>query len=113
MAVSSCASVSSSNVLYAPHASVSINSLGVIDNLQIAATGLVPGRTYQLVELGDGRPQVLLRFTAGIGGVSIAQTLGPLKRVARDGEKPSGRFLEVRFDSEPEGVPVLVQSALK
>ena len=105
--------VSSARVLSAPHSSVSINSLGVIDNLQVAASGLEPGTTYQLVELGDGPPQVLLKFTAGIGGVAIAQTLGPLKRIVHDGEKSPGNILEVRLDSEPDGEPILIQSTLR
>ena len=105
--------VSSAHVLSAPHASVSINSLGVIDNLQVAASGLEPGTTYQLVELGDGPPQVLLKFTAGIGGVAIAQTLGPLKRIVHDGEKSPGNILEVRLDSEPDEEPILIQSTLR
>jgi YVTN family beta-propeller protein len=59
------------------HASVSINSLGLIDNLQIAATGLEPGKKYRLVLIGDSEPQDLATFAAGIGGVAIVQTLGP------------------------------------
>jgi YVTN family beta-propeller protein len=34
------------------HASVSINSLGLLDNLQIAASGLDPGKKYRLVLVG-------------------------------------------------------------
>ena len=63
------------------HASVAINSLGLIDNLQLAATGLEPGRKYKLVMVGGSSPQDLAVFAAGIGGVAIVQTLGPLKRV--------------------------------
>lgn len=60
------------------HGSVSINSLGLIDNLQIAASGLEPWKTYRLVLVGGAHPQDLVTFTADIGGVAIAQTLGPL-----------------------------------
>jgi hypothetical protein len=39
------------------HASVSINSLGPIDNIQVAATGLQPGEMYRLV-LNTERPDM-------------------------------------------------------
>jgi len=73
----------------AAHASVSINSLGAIDHLQIAATGLQPGQRYSVVLVGGLEPQELVAFTAGIGGAAIAQTLGPLKHAVttREGEK--------------------------
>jgi YVTN family beta-propeller protein len=91
------------------HASVAINSLGLIDNLQIAATGLEPGKAYLLVLLGDGPEQVLLRFAAGIGGVAIAQTLGPLKRVDHTDSASPKLALQVRSASQPNGVSILVQ----
>jgi YVTN family beta-propeller protein len=91
-------------------ASVSINSLGLIDNLQIAATGLEPGRKYRLVLVGGSAPQDLATFAAGIGGVAITQTLGPLKRVVAGSETVAARKLEVRSDqSGPAGL-VLQQS---
>jgi YVTN family beta-propeller protein len=92
------------------HASVAINSLGPIDNLQIAATGLEPGKAYLLILLGDGPDQVLLQFTAGIGGVAIAQTLGPLKRVDRGDTTSPKLLLQVRTASQPKGESVLVQA---
>ena len=58
------------------HASVAINSLGLIDNLQIAATGLEPGKVYCLMLEGNAEPQALVRFTTGVGGAAVAQTLG-------------------------------------
>ncbi len=91
------------------HASVSINSLGPIDSLQVAATGLEPGRGYMLVLLGDGPKQTLLRFDAGIGGVAIAQTLGPLKRLDHSTVDSLKLTLQIRADSQPEGNPTLVQ----
>ena len=80
----------------AAHASVSINSLGLIDNLQIAATGLEPGKKYRLVLVGDGETQALVVFTAGIGGAAIAQTLGPLKHVVAGSQTVPAMKLEVR-----------------
>jgi hypothetical protein len=52
----------------AAHASVSINSLGPIDNLQIAATGLEPVKKYRVLLVGGAEPQELVTFSAGIGG---------------------------------------------
>lgn len=90
------------------HASVSINSLGLIDNLQIAATGLDPGKGYRLMLLGDGKPQGLAVFAAGIGGAAIAQTLGPLKQVAPSHDAEVALKLEVR--SSDDGALILQQA---
>jgi YVTN family beta-propeller protein len=92
------------------HASVSVNSLGPIDNLQIAATGLEPGKAYQLVLLGDGRDQILIQFTAGIGGVAIAQTLGPLKRLDHVQLESPRLTLQVRIASEVGSEVILSQA---
>ena len=78
------------------HASVSINSLGLIDNLQIAATGLEPGKKYCLMLAGGAEPQELVTFSAGIGGAAIAQALGPLKRVMAPSQVEQAMKLEVR-----------------
>jgi len=94
------------------HANVSINSLGLIDNLQIAATGLVPGAKYRLVLVGGPEPQDLVVFSAGIGGVAIAQTLGPLKRVVSPSQEAPAMKLELRSDSRP-GNLVLQQAGLR
>lgn len=77
------------------HASVSINSLGLIDNLQIAATGLVPGRKYKLTMIGGTREDLVV-FAAGIGGVAVVQTLGPLKHVVGPQAGGPSSGLEVR-----------------
>ncbi len=76
-------------------ASVAINALGLIDNLQIAATGLIPGKKYKLTINGD-HPEDLVVFAAGIGGVAIAQTLGPLKHAVAPQEPASPCGLELR-----------------
>ena len=94
----------------AAHASVSINSLGLIDNLQIAATGLEPGKSYRLVLVGGPEPQDLVIFSAGIGGVAIAQTLGPLKRVVAPSQSVTPMKLEVR-SNEPGSAGVVLRQA--
>ncbi len=93
----------------AAHASVSINPLGLIDNLQIAATGLEPGKKYRLVLVGNGESQDLLKLSAGTGGAAIVQTLGPLKRAVAGSASVPAMKLELR--SEDTGDVVLHQSS--
>lgn len=92
------------------HASVSINSLGVIDNLQIAATGLDPGKQYRLVLIGGEQSQDLVIFTAGIGGVAIVQTFGPLKRVMANPERVNAWRLKVRTTEPGPGTLILEEA---
>jgi YVTN family beta-propeller protein len=92
------------------HASVAINSLGLIDNLQIAATGLEPGKKYRLMLAGSSESQGLSVFTAGIGGVAITQTFGPLKQVVKPSTKAPALKLEVRSGDTGQGELVLRQS---
>jgi YVTN family beta-propeller protein len=102
--------VSPANHHSTAHASVAINSLGLIDNLQIAATGLEPGKKYRLMLVGGPTAQGLIVFTAGIGGVAIAQTFGPLKTVVKPSTKAPVMKLEVRSGESGEGELVLEQS---
>jgi YVTN family beta-propeller protein len=95
-------------VTSAAHASVAINSLGPIDNLQIAATGLEPGKKYWVMLVGGATPQELVMFSAGIGGVAVAQTLGPLKRAIAPSQIEPAMKLEVRLE-EKGGALVLQQ----
>jgi hypothetical protein len=81
--------------------------LGPIDNLQIAATGLQPGTKYWVMLVGDGQPQELATFSAGIGGTAIAQALGPLKRVMAPSQVEQAMKLEVRL--EEKGGPLVLQ----
>jgi YVTN family beta-propeller protein len=92
----------------AAHASVSINALGPIDNLQIAATGLEPGKKYKLVLVGGAEPLELVTLSAGIGGAAIAQTLGPLKHAVSPSRVEQALRLEVRTE-EKGGAIVLEQ----
>ncbi len=80
------------------HASIAINSLGLIDNLQIAATGLEPGKKYRLVLVGNGESEDLIKLRAGIGGVAIVQALGPLKRAVAGSHSVPAMKLELRSD---------------
>lgn len=86
------------------HASVSVNSLGAIDNLQIAATGLKPGKKYLLALRGEGTNQDLVTLMAGAGGVAIAQTLGPLKRAIEPGQTSTPLKLELKMLDQPDQI---------
>ena len=92
------------------HASVSINSLGLIDTLQIAATGLEPGKKYKLMLVGGPKPIGLVVFTTGIGGTAIVQTLGPLKQIVSGSENTPALKLEVRSNESGDGNIVLQQA---
>ena len=94
----------------AAHASISVNSLGLIDNLQIAATGLEPGRKYRLMLVGSGESTGLVVLNAGIGGVSIAQTLGPLKKIVTGSATVPAMKLEVRSGEKGDGNLILQQT---
>jgi YVTN family beta-propeller protein len=104
----------------AARATVSVNSLGAVDLLQLAVTGLKPGSTYTLWLVTSrtapfGTKEALATFKANASGAQIAQTVGPLRQVLL----PSGsgavdhateRFLmvtEVGADA-----PELIQGAL-
>ncbi len=70
---------------FGARASVVVNSLGLIDQLQIVASGLEAGREYQLslanspiAPFGERVP--LVKMKANPAGAATAQTLGPLRR---------------------------------
>ena len=92
-------------------ASVSVNPLGLIDSLEIAASGLIPKQKYKLLLVGGVAPQALLTFEAGIGGTAIAQALGPLKKVLGPEPDRTAYKLEVWTVGEASR-PVLRQVAV-
>ena len=91
------------------HASVAINSLGLIDNLQIAATGLDPRKKYRLLLVGGTEPVGLVVLTGGIGGVAIDQTFGPLKKVVTGDAAVPAMKLELRAGEKGDGPLILCQ----
>jgi YVTN family beta-propeller protein len=91
-------------VTSAAHASVAINPLGAIDNLQIAASGLEPGKKYRVMLVGREEPQELVAFIAGIGGTAIVQALGPLKRAVAPSNVDETMKLEVRAEDTGAGI---------
>lgn len=80
---------------------VVVNSLGLIDSLQIAVSGLKPGDEYEL-QLVDslsspfGSRLSLVRFKANPAGAALAQALGPIREsVTSDTTPTSRRYLLV------------------
>jgi YVTN family beta-propeller protein len=100
----------------AAHATVSVNSLGALDLLQMAESGLKPGQSYTLWLVNSPKApfaekQALITFKANIAGAQIVQAVGPLRRIltASPGvAQYDQRFLLV---TEAENdVPWLIQS---
>lgn len=80
-------------------ASVAVNSLGLLDLVQIAAQGLEPKTQYQVYLAESSHPpfgklQPLSVLKTNPDGAGIAQAIGPLKALAREGPSPE-RFLIV------------------
>lgn len=100
-------------------ASAAVNSLGLLDLVQIAAEGLAPKAQYQ-VYLADsdhvpfGKLEPLAVLKTNPDGAGIVQAIGPLKTIANGGAAsagaPSRRFLIVTELNDPSKV-VLRQAA--
>jgi hypothetical protein len=90
-------------------ASVAVNSLGLLDLVQIAAKGLAPKSQYQVyVAESDhapfGKLEPLAVLKTNPDGAGIAQAIGPLKTLAdstTDAKAPSRRFLIVTEMKDP------------
>lgn len=83
-------------------ATVAVNSLGLLDLVQIAAKGLTPKTQYQVylaesAQAPYGKLEPLAILKTNPDGAGIAQTIGPLKTLAADAPAgaPSRRFLIV------------------
>jgi YVTN family beta-propeller protein len=83
----------------AAHATVSVNAIGALDLLQVAAVGLEPGQSYTLKLVANRKPpfgggEDLATFRANPAGAVVAQTIGPLRRVLsvadQDAAGPAG-----------------------
>ncbi len=94
-------------------ASVAVNSLGLLDLIQIAAEGLTPKSQYQ-VYLAEsdhapfGKLESLAVLKTNPDGAGIVQAIGPLKTLARNstpaGGAASRRFLIVTDPKDPSQV---------
>src|SRR5262249_21691198 len=91
---------------------VAVNSLGLLDLVQIAAEGLTPKAQYQVyiaesdhAPFGKLEPLAMLRTNPD--GAGIVQTIGPLKTLAGTSGvagAPSRRFLIVTDPKDPSQV---------
>ena len=77
----------------AARATVSVNSLGPLDLLQMAVSGLKPGQMYRLWLVTArtppyGRKEELAMFKTNLAGAQVVQTVGPFRQVlTSEGEK--------------------------
>jgi YVTN family beta-propeller protein len=100
-------------VLPDAQASVAVNSLGLLDLVQIAAEGLAPKAQYQLY-LADsnhapfGKLEALAVLKTNPDGAGIVQAIGPLKTLAHKDSDTSGassrKFLVVTDLNDPSQV---------
>ena len=100
-------------ILPAAQASAAVNSLGLLDLLEIAATGLASGAQYRVYLTRSNDPpyanlEPLAMFKANPDGAAIVQALGPLKALVRSGAATDGtlprRFLIITDFNDPSRV---------
>ena len=101
----------------AGRATVSVNAVGPLDLVQVAATGLQPGRAYTLWLAASprapfGRKEALATFKANPAGAQVVQAVGPLRQVlaGTPGAPPADRRFLVITPADADG-SVLVQVA--
>jgi YVTN family beta-propeller protein len=95
------------------HAWVAVNSLGLLDLVQIAAEGLIPKSQYQVYlaeshQAPFGKLEPLAVLKTNPDGAGIVQTIGPLKTLVAGGPAangaPSRRFLIITELQDPTHV---------
>ena len=97
-----------------PQATVAVNSLGLVDLLEIAASGLDPNSLYRLWLADSNRPPFgnlvpIAMLKTNPDGGAVAQTIGPLKSVAPPGTALFPKwYLVVTRDGSQE--PVLFET---
>jgi YVTN family beta-propeller protein len=100
-------------VLPAAQASVAVNSLGLLDLLEIAAKGLASGAQYRVYLAPSNDPpygnlEPLAIFKTNPDGAGIVQALGPLKALVHSGAateaSPPQRFLIITDVNDPSRV---------
>jgi hypothetical protein len=97
---------------------VAVNSLGLLDLVQIAAEGLMPASQYEVYLAGSGdapfgKLEPLAYLMTNPDGAGTVQAIGPLKSLAGEAgtseSESSHRFLIVTQPNNPSQV-VLRQS---
>ena len=86
----------------AAHATVSVNSLGPLDLLQMAVSGLKPGKMYRLWLVTArtspfGDKQDLAVFKANLAGAQVVQTVGPFRQVLTSEREKTAELTQQRF----------------
>ncbi|MGP7978271.1 MAG: YncE family protein [Desulfobaccales bacterium] len=86
----------------AAQASVSVNSLGLVDLLQIAVSGLKPAKSYRLWLVTSrtapyGKKEELATFQTNLAGAQIAQAIGPFRQVLTSKREGTSAGDEQRF----------------
>ena len=99
--------------LPAPQASAAVNSLGLLDLVEIAARGLASGSEYRVYLAQNNHPpygnlEPLAILKANFDGAGIVQTVGPLKTLVHPGAvteaSPPQRFLIITDLNDPSRV---------
>jgi YVTN family beta-propeller protein len=99
------------------HATVSVNALGPLDLLQIAASGLKPGHKYTLWLVTSRTPpfgpkEELVTFQTNVAGAQVAQAIGPLRQVLAGADEDTAEQGNERFlllTQADSDVPELIQ----
>ena len=106
----------------AAHASATVNSLGILDLVQIAAQGLAPKTQYRVYLADSNRPpfgalESLAVLNTNPDGAGIVQAIGPLKPLAQGGSTASiasmRRFLIVTDNRDTSQVVLREATAPK
>ena len=82
-------------------ATVTVISLGLIDELQVAASGLAPGEEYTLSLVRGTDREPLVKAKAGAAGNLIADTLGPMRGLPPSGSGGDQSEKDAIFVLEP------------
>jgi len=86
----------------AAHATVSVNSLGPLDLLQIAVSGLKPGKMYRLWLVASRtapfeQKEELVTFKTNLAGAQVVQTVGPFRQVLTSNREKTAELTQQRF----------------
>jgi YVTN family beta-propeller protein len=84
------------------HATVSVNSLGPLDLLQMAVSGLKAGQMYRLLLVTGrtppyGEKQELAMFKTNLAGAQVVQTVGPFRQVLASENEKTAEGIQQRF----------------
>ncbi|HEV2714350.1 MAG TPA: hypothetical protein VGU64_03740, partial [Terriglobales bacterium] len=86
----------------AARATVSVNSLGPLDLLQMAVSGLKPGQMYRLWLVTArtppyGRKEELAMFKTNLAGAQVVQTVGPFRQILTSEREKTAEGTQQRF----------------